>query len=104
MLFGSLMNSLQAAGTISGLVSFVFILRGIFVGQLGELLGKGPVQQIVRSIPTYYLAGGVISAIQNQGSLSSTLADIGIIMGTTPLLLLIAGWALRRQASVLVTI
>jgi ABC-2 type transport system permease protein len=104
LLFGSLFSSVQSAGTVSGLVSFVFIISGIFVGQLGELLSKGPVLQIVRFIPTYYLADGVVNASQNLGTLGSNLLDIGIILGRTVVFLAISAWALRRQASVLAMI
>lgn len=104
LLFGSLFNTVQAAGTVSGLVSFVFILSGIFVGQLGELLGNGPVLQIARFIPTYYLADGVVNASQNLGTLGSNLLDIGIILDSTVLFLAISSWALRRQSTVLAVI
>lgn len=104
LLFGSLFNTVQAAGTVSGFVSFVFILGGIFVGQLGELLGNGPVLQIAKFIPTYYLADGVVNASQNIGSLGSNLLDVGIIIGTTIVFLSISVWVLRRQSAVLAVI
>jgi len=101
LLFGSLFNSVQSAGTVSGFIAFVYIISGIFVGHLGELMGKSPVLQVAKIIPTYYLAEGVVNAIQNRGSLGSNLLDIGVILGCSVLFLAISAWALRRQSAVL---
>lgn len=101
LLFGSLFNSVQSAGTVSGLVAFVYIISGIFVGQLGELMGKSPALQVAKIIPTYYLAEGVVNAIQNRGSLGSNLLDIGVILGCSVIFLAISAWALRRQSTIL---
>jgi ABC-2 type transport system permease protein len=79
-------------------------VSGIFVDQWGELLGNGPVLQIARFLPTYYLADGMFNASQNLGSLGSNLLDIGIILGYTVVLLAISGWTLRRQSAVLAVI
>lgn len=104
LLFGSLFNSVQSAGTVAGLVSIIYIVSGIFVGPLGELLGNGPVLQIARFIPTYYLADGITNASQNLGSLGSNLLDIGIILVSTVVFLAISAWALCRQSAVLAVI
>jgi ABC-2 type transport system permease protein len=104
LLFGSLFNSVQSAGTVARLVSIVYIVSGIFVGPLGELLGHGPVRQIARFIPTYYLADRISNASQNLGSLGSNLLDIGIILGSTVVILAISARALRRQSAVLAMI
>jgi len=104
LLFGALFSSVQAASTVSGFVAFVYIISGIFAGQLGALMGKSPVQQIVRLIPAYYLAEGVVNASQMVGSVGSNLLDISIILGSSLVFLVISAWALRRQASVLAII
>jgi ABC-2 type transport system permease protein len=96
LLFGSLFNSIQSAGTVAGLVSIVYIMSGIFVGPLGDLLGNNPVQRIVRFIPTHYLAEGILNASQNLGSLGSNLLDIGVIPVSAAAFLAISVWALRR--------
>ncbi len=100
LLFGSLFNTATAAGTVAGFVSFVYIIGGIFVGPLGQLLGQNPVSNIARLLPTYYLADGVVSAAQRLGSAGSNLLDIGVALGSTILLLGISAWALRRQSAV----
>jgi ABC-2 type transport system permease protein len=89
---------------VAGLVSIVYIVSGIFIGQLGELLGNSPVLQIARFIPTYYLADGMFNASQYLGSLGSNLLDIGIILGSTDVFLAISAWALRRHSAVLAVI
>jgi ABC-2 type transport system permease protein len=100
LLFGSLFNTVTTAGTVAGFVSVVYILGGLFVGTLGQLLGQSPIATIARLLPTYYLADGVVSASQRLGTAGSNLVDIGVAMGSTILLLGISAWALRRQAAV----
>ncbi len=97
-------NTASAAGTVAGFVAIVYILGGLFVGQLGQILGDGLVLQIARLLPTYYLAEGVVNASQNLGSWGSNLLDIGVILGSTLVLLAISAWELRRQSAVLATI
>ena len=104
LFFGSVFNTASAAGTVSGFVAIVYILGGLFVGQLGQILGDGLAVQIARLLPTYYLAEGVVNASQNLGSWGSNLLDIGVILGSTLVLLAISAWELRRQSSVLATI
>jgi ABC-2 type transport system permease protein len=101
LLFGSLFNSVQTSGTVAGFISLIYILGGIFVGPLGQLLGNGPILKIVRLIPTYYLADGMVNASQNLGSVGSNLLDLGVLVGSSILLLAISAWELRRQSAVL---
>ena len=51
-------------------------------------------------MPTYYIADGVSNASQNLGSFGSNLLDIGVILGSTIVLLAVSAWALRRQSAV----
>jgi ABC-2 type transport system permease protein len=104
LFFGSIFNTASAAGTVAGFVALIYILGGLFVGQLGQIIGGGLVGQIARLLPTYYLADGVVNASQNLGSLSSNLLDTGVILVSTLVLLVISAWALRRQSAVLATI
>jgi ABC-2 type transport system permease protein len=104
LLYEYMFNSVQSAGTVAGLVSIIYIVSGIFVGQFGELLGNGPVLQIARFITPYYLAEGLANASKNLSSLGSNLLDISIILGSTAIFLAISVWALRRQSAVLVVI
>lgn len=97
LLFGSVFTTSSSASAAVGFVTLIFILGGLFVGQLGELLGRGPIAIIARLLPTYYLADGVMNAIQKSGTVLINLIDIGIVVGSAVILLTISAWALRRQ-------
>ena len=79
----------------------IFILGGILVGQLGELLGNNPILEIVGLLPSYYLRYGGINASQNIGTLGDNPLDIGALPVATSAFLAISTWVLRRQSSVL---
>jgi ABC-2 type transport system permease protein len=104
LLFGSIFQTASAAGAVSGIVSFIYILPGLFVGLLGQLLGNSFVTQLIKILPTYYIADGAYNAIENQGTVGGNLLDIGVTLGCTIILLVIAVRALRRQAAVAGTI
>ncbi|MGE5250664.1 MAG: ABC transporter permease [Bacteroidota bacterium] len=104
LFFGSVFNTTGAAGTVAGLVSMIYIIGGIFVGELGQILASGPVLGIARLLPTYYLAEGVLNASQNLEDWGSHVLDITVILGSTLVLLGMAAWALRRQSAKLATI
>ena len=104
LLFGSIFQTATAAGEISGIVSFIYFLPVLFVGQLGQLLGNGPFVQIVKVLPTYYMADGISNAMMSQGTFADALLDISVTLGSAIVLLAIATWALRRQAAVVATI
>lgn len=105
LLIGSIFETTTAASAVSGLALFILILPGIFVGTLGQLVGNGsPVVQISRFVPTYYVAEGALNAQQRQGSFSGNLLDVGVIVGSTVVILLLSVWLVRRQAAVIGTI
>ena len=105
LLIGSIFETTTAANAVSGIAVFILILPGIFVGALGQLLGNGsPVAQISRFVPTYYVAEGASNALRQQGSFSGNLLDVGVIVGSTIVLLLLSAWLVRRQAAVIGTI
>jgi ABC-2 type transport system permease protein len=99
LLFGSIFQTSIAAEVVSGIVIFIYILPGIFVGPLEQLLGNSPIVQAMRVLPTYYIAAGVYNATQNQETWGNTLLDVTVILGCTIILLAISTWILRRQAS-----
>ncbi len=81
-------------------VILIYILAGIFVGPLGQLLSKSPVIRIAKALPTYYIADGVYNASQSLGSIGSNLLDLAVILGSTVVLLAISAWVLRRLSAV----
>jgi ABC-2 type transport system permease protein len=100
LLFGAAFNSVATAVAVEGPVIFIYIIAGIFVGQLGGMLSSSPAHFIARILPTYYIADGVYNAMQGAGSIGNTLLDMGVILGSTVLLFALAAFALRRQAAV----
>jgi ABC-2 type transport system permease protein len=102
-LAGSIFKTQGAAGAFGGIGSFLYLIPVFFVGSFGAVFGGGAAQ-FVKVLPTYWLADGAANAILNQSTLTTTLLDAGVVVGSTLVLFLIAVWGLRRQASVVGTI
>ncbi len=103
-LAGSIFKTQGATGAFAGVGSFLYLIPVFFVGPVGEVLVGSGATQFVKALPTYWLADGVSNAIFNQSTLTTTLLDAGIVLGSTLVLFLLAVWGLRRQASVVGTI
>lgn len=78
----------------------IYVLAGIFVGPLEGLMSDNPALWIAKVLPTYYIAQGAHDASQNLGSFGSNLLDVGVILGSTIVLLVVSAWVLRRQSAV----
>ncbi len=105
LVFGAAFNTVSAATASASPLIILYVVGGIFVGQLGDVLGGSSLfVRLARFLPTYYIAEGVYNASQSLGTFGGNLLDIGIILGTTLLLLAISAWILRRTASVAGTI
>lgn len=104
LLFGSIFQTSSAVGAITGIVVFIYILPSLSIVMLGPLLGNNFVAQLIKILPTYYIADGAYNAIENTSTLGGNLLDISVTLGCTIVLLAIAVWALRRQAAVVGTI
>jgi ABC-2 type transport system permease protein len=100
LLFGGIFSTASTAGAVGGMLTFIYIIPAIFTGPLASLMGSSPVAQIVKVLPTYYMADGAYNAMQSQGSFNSNLLDISVILGSALVLVLITAWVLRRQSSV----
>lgn len=100
LLAGSIFETTGGLGGFVSIVSIVFVVSALFTGPLGTLLNGNPLVQAVKILPTYYVADGAYNALQNQSALPSALFDGGIVLGCTIVVLGIAVWLLRRQASV----
>jgi hypothetical protein len=74
------------------------------MGPLGQVLGNGPVLQIVKIVPTYYLVHGEVNAIQNLGTWSTHAVDISVILGIKHALLADSVRVLQRQPAVFAVI
>ena len=104
LLIGTIFRTMSAAGAFTGVVALIFILPGLLLGPLGQAFQSTTVANAMRVLPTYYLARGTLDAVQNQAMPGATLLNIGVMLGGTLALFLLALWILRRQASVLSTI
>ncbi|HLZ60823.1 MAG TPA: ABC transporter permease [Ktedonosporobacter sp.] len=103
LLFGVIFQTASAANLASGLSVFIFILPAVII-PLAPFIAGNIILDLVKVLPTYYLADGVNNAIQHVGSFTSNLLDGGVILATTLVLLLVTVWILRRQTSVAGTI
>ena len=59
-----------------------------------------PVTQLIKILPTYYIADGASNAVSNANALPATLVDVSVAVGVTIVLVLLSLWTLRRQAAV----
>jgi ABC-2 type transport system permease protein len=100
LLLGTAFNTVSAATTIEAPVMIIYVIAGMFVGPLGDLLSGTPVIRVARLLPTYYIAHGVYNATQSLGTVGSNLRDLGIILGSTLVLFAASAWILRRQSAV----
>jgi ABC-2 type transport system permease protein len=104
LLLGSIFKTQSAAGALAGMISFLFLIPSFFVGPLGQLFQSNPVAGVMKAVPTYYLAEGIINALEGQTTSQRLALDVGIVAACTALLFAGALWALRRQAAVVSTI
>lgn len=104
LLFGVLFQTASAANVVCGLSVLIFFILPSVIVPLAPFIASNPITNLVKILPTYYLADGANNAIQHVGSFSSNLLDVGVILVTTLVVFLIAVWTLRRQAFVTGTI
>lgn len=105
LLFGAAFDTVSSAAAVEGIVIVIYIIAGLFVGPLGDLLGGNTIMiQLAKLLPTYYIADGVFKAAQSSGSFGGNLLDIGVILGSTLILLAVSAWILRRQSAVTASI
>lgn len=104
LLLGGTLQTASTAGAIGGMLSLIYVVPAVFSGPLGALFGNNPVIQLMKIFPTYYIADGAYNAMQSQGTISGHLLDLGVILGTTLVLLALTIWVLRRQSSVAASI
>ena len=103
LLLGVLFRTASAANVVSGMSVFLFIIPAVIV-PLTPFIAGNVITNLIKALPTYYLADGANNAIQRVGSFSGNLLDVGVILATTLVVFLLAVQMLRRQASVSGTI
>ncbi|MBA2393233.1 MAG: ABC transporter permease [Ktedonobacteraceae bacterium] len=100
LLFGCLCQTNGTLGTFVGLISLAYTLPALVLGPLNAIVQGSPLEQVMKVLPTYYMADSFLKAMQNQASLQNTFLDGAILLGSTVLLFFLAIWALRRQSAV----
>lgn len=104
LLLGSIFKTTSAAGALSGMLSFFYIVPVFFVGPFDQVLQNNPVAEAMRAVPTYYLADGAINALQDRSVTGQIMLDVGVVLASIIALFVAALWTVRRQASVASTI
>jgi ABC-2 type transport system permease protein len=106
LLLGCILKTTSAATNIGGgFGSVLIILPAILGGPFGELmLGNGAIGQVLKVLPTYYVADALYITLLNQNKLGSVLLDAGVLCACIVALFALAVWALRRQATVVAEI
>lgn len=99
LLIGSLVNTSGAVQAFCGVMSFLYILPLFFVGLLAQLLGNSGFTQIIKILPTYYIADGAANAVTNTSILSATVVDVSVTIGFILVLVLLSLYELRRQVA-----
>lgn len=104
LLAGSIFHTTSGLGGFLGIVSLLFVIPAVFASPLGAFFGTGLVQGVLHLVPTYYMADGLLNALQNQGTIAGALLDIGVTVGGALACLSAAVWILHRQMAVTATI
>lgn len=102
LLLGCIFKTATAAtGVGGGIGSVLILLPAILAGPFGQLvLGNSSFGQVLKVLPTYYIADALYIALLNQNRSGSLLLDVGVLCACIVALFMLAVWALRRQATV----
>lgn len=100
LLAGSFFHTTGGLGGFLGIVSLLFVLPAVFASALGAFFGTGLLQGIMHLLPTYYMADGLLNALQSQGTIASASLDLSITIGAMLVCLIAAVWILHRQTAV----
>jgi ABC-2 type transport system ATP-binding protein len=104
LLIGAAFNTVGAAAAVEGPMMLIYMLAGVFVGPLADMFGNNPAIRIAKVFPTYYVSEGVYNASVKLGSFGSNMLDIGVVLGSTILLLVASAWVPRHQSAIAATI
>ncbi len=104
LLAGSIFHTTSGVGGFLGIVSLLFVIPAVFAGPLGTLFGNNLLLGALHVLPTYYMADGLLNALQNKGTIGSAFLDLGVTISWTVVCLGIAVWSLHHQTAVAATI
>jgi ABC-2 type transport system permease protein len=100
LLAGSIFHTTSGLGGFLGIVSLLFIIPTVFASPLGAYFANAPLIALLRLLPTYYMASGLLDALQGQFLVGSTLLDIAIIVSWAAAFLIGAILLLHRQTRI----
>jgi ABC-2 type transport system permease protein len=100
LLAGSIFHTTSGLGGFLGIVSLLFIIPTVFASPLGAYFANAPLVALLHLLPTYYMASGLLDALQGQSMPGSTFLDIAITVSWTTVLLIGAILLLHRQTAV----
>jgi ABC-2 type transport system permease protein len=104
LLAGSIFHTTSGVGGFLGIVSLLFVIPTVFASPLGALFANALLLDVLHLLPTYYMAGGLLDALQNQATIGSALLDIAVTIGWTAACLIAAVFLLHRQTAVTATV
>lgn len=100
LLIGSIFKTVTAGGAFTGVIALLYIFPALFVGPFGQYFQNDALARAMPALPTYYLADGLLAALQSQATPGATLLDASIVLLTALVFFAIAAWMLWRQARV----
>jgi ABC-2 type transport system permease protein len=104
LLAGSIFHTTSGLGAFLSVVSLLFVIPTVFASPLGTLFGNSLLLEALHLLPTYYMAVGLMDALQNQGTIGSALLDLAVTVVWTVACLVAAILLLHRQTAVTATI
>lgn len=99
LLVGSWFKTSSALGTFGSIAGTLFIIPVFFSGQIGQLISDNTLIQIIKLVPTFFLADGFYHLFNDQLT-GDAVRDIVVIAALTVILTIAAVISLRRQMSV----
>jgi ABC-2 type transport system permease protein len=100
LLIGSIFKSVTSGGAFTGVIALLYIFPALFVGPFSQFFQSATLARLMPALPTYYLADGLLVALQDRATPAATLVDASIVLLTALIFSLAAVWILWRQARV----
>ena len=87
-------------GGFLGVMGLLFIIPTVFASPLGAYFANASLIALLHLLPTYYMAGGLLDALQGQSTPGSTLLDIAVTVSWMAAFLIGAILLLHRQTRI----
>ena len=97
LLAGSIFQTMHGVGIFSGLMGVLYFLPLLVVGPIGVGFATNPLLQLIKVMPTAYLAETLLLALQGQAQPAEITFTLTLLVGVTMAVLAAAIGVLRRQ-------